>query len=119
MDIYAAHKFLNGLNGLKWDVKRYNTIRAPDGPQRLLDLIRDRMTALESLIRDSSADTSGFWKDGDVDWGIFLMFTKCDQPVWILFLVRETAKQSHRICRKISSFCWQHLHSGALFSFKL
>ncbi|KAJ8934216.1 hypothetical protein NQ318_009353 [Aromia moschata] len=31
MNVYPAHKFLNGL---KKDVKRPKTIRAPDGPQR-------------------------------------------------------------------------------------
>ncbi|KAJ8963363.1 hypothetical protein NQ318_018836 [Aromia moschata] len=31
--MYHTHKFLNGLNGLKRDVKRPKTIRAPDGPQ--------------------------------------------------------------------------------------
>ncbi|KAJ8947225.1 hypothetical protein NQ318_001512 [Aromia moschata] len=34
MDVYPAHKILNGLNGLKRDVKRPKTIRTPDGPQR-------------------------------------------------------------------------------------
>ncbi|KAJ8952916.1 hypothetical protein NQ318_006533 [Aromia moschata] len=34
MNVYHAHTFLNGLNGLKRDVKRPKTIRAPDGPQR-------------------------------------------------------------------------------------
>ncbi|KAJ8944489.1 hypothetical protein NQ318_011746 [Aromia moschata] len=33
MNVYPAHKFLNGLNGLKRDVKRSNTIRTPEGPQ--------------------------------------------------------------------------------------
>ncbi|KAJ8961765.1 hypothetical protein NQ318_021366 [Aromia moschata] len=33
INVYPAHKFLNGLNGLKKDVKRLKTIRAPDGPQ--------------------------------------------------------------------------------------
>ncbi|KAJ8955412.1 hypothetical protein NQ318_003510 [Aromia moschata] len=32
MNFYPVHKFLNGLNGLKTDVKRPKTIRAPDGP---------------------------------------------------------------------------------------
>ncbi|KAJ8938779.1 hypothetical protein NQ318_009134 [Aromia moschata] len=30
---YVRESFLNGLNGLKRDVKRLKTIRAPDGPQ--------------------------------------------------------------------------------------
>ncbi|KAJ8962675.1 hypothetical protein NQ318_001070 [Aromia moschata] len=34
MNVYPAHKFLNGLDGLKRDVKRPKTIRALDGPQR-------------------------------------------------------------------------------------
>ncbi|KAJ8953226.1 hypothetical protein NQ318_015804 [Aromia moschata] len=34
MNVYPAHKFLNGLNGLRRDVKRPKTIHAPDGPQR-------------------------------------------------------------------------------------
>ncbi|KAJ8945001.1 hypothetical protein NQ318_010203 [Aromia moschata] len=34
IEAYPAHKFLNGLNGLKTDVWRLKTIRAPDGPQR-------------------------------------------------------------------------------------
>ncbi|KAJ8944200.1 hypothetical protein NQ318_014562 [Aromia moschata] len=34
MHVYPAHKFWNGLNGLKKDVKQPKTIRAPDGPQR-------------------------------------------------------------------------------------
>ncbi|KAJ8962833.1 hypothetical protein NQ318_001233 [Aromia moschata] len=34
MNAYPAHKFLNGLNGLKTDVKRPKTIRAPNDPQR-------------------------------------------------------------------------------------
>ncbi|KAJ8958891.1 hypothetical protein NQ318_019659 [Aromia moschata] len=29
MNVYPAHKFINGLNGLKRDVKRQKTIRAP------------------------------------------------------------------------------------------
>ncbi|KAJ8942211.1 hypothetical protein NQ318_021099 [Aromia moschata] len=34
MNAYSAHTFLNGLNGLKRDVKRPKTIRTPNGPQR-------------------------------------------------------------------------------------
>ncbi|KAJ8953064.1 hypothetical protein NQ318_013406 [Aromia moschata] len=34
MNVYPAHKFLNSLNGLKRDVKRPKTIRAPDGRQK-------------------------------------------------------------------------------------
>ncbi|KAJ8963431.1 hypothetical protein NQ318_018911 [Aromia moschata] len=34
MNVYPAHKFLNGLNGLKGDVKRPKTIRGPGGLQR-------------------------------------------------------------------------------------
>ncbi|KAJ8960621.1 hypothetical protein NQ318_013913, partial [Aromia moschata] len=34
MNVYPAHTFLNGLNGLKRDVKRPKMIRAPDDPQR-------------------------------------------------------------------------------------
>ncbi|KAJ8951691.1 hypothetical protein NQ318_012233 [Aromia moschata] len=34
MNAYPAHKFLNGLNVIKRDVKRPKTIRAPDGHQR-------------------------------------------------------------------------------------
>ncbi|KAJ8944153.1 hypothetical protein NQ318_013393, partial [Aromia moschata] len=34
MNVYPAHKFLNELNGLKRDVKRPKTVRAPDGPKR-------------------------------------------------------------------------------------
>ncbi|KAJ8960142.1 hypothetical protein NQ318_003862 [Aromia moschata] len=30
INVYPAHQFLNGLNGLKRDVKRPKTIRAPD-----------------------------------------------------------------------------------------
>ncbi|KAJ8957019.1 hypothetical protein NQ318_012191, partial [Aromia moschata] len=33
MNVYLSYKFLNGLNGLKRDVKRPKTIRAPDGPE--------------------------------------------------------------------------------------
>ncbi|KAJ8939241.1 hypothetical protein NQ318_015199 [Aromia moschata] len=35
MNVYLAHKFLNGLNGFKRDVKRPKTIRAPGGPQHI------------------------------------------------------------------------------------
>ncbi|KAJ8959884.1 hypothetical protein NQ318_011620 [Aromia moschata] len=34
INVYPAHKLLNGLNGLKRYVKRPKTIRVPDGPQR-------------------------------------------------------------------------------------
>ncbi|KAJ8954149.1 hypothetical protein NQ318_005743 [Aromia moschata] len=34
VNVYLAHKFLIGLNGLKRDVKRPKTIHASDGPQR-------------------------------------------------------------------------------------
>ncbi|KAJ8939802.1 hypothetical protein NQ318_022733, partial [Aromia moschata] len=34
MIVYPAHKFLNSLNGLKRNVKRTKSIRAPDDPQR-------------------------------------------------------------------------------------
>ncbi|KAJ8962488.1 hypothetical protein NQ318_000876 [Aromia moschata] len=45
MYVYPAHKFLNGL---KRDVKRPKTIRAPDGPQR-----QKRTRTLKKLAKPS------------------------------------------------------------------
>ncbi|KAJ8959822.1 hypothetical protein NQ318_011554 [Aromia moschata] len=39
INVYPAHTFWNGLNGLKRDMKRPKTIRAPDGPQLTADSI--------------------------------------------------------------------------------
>ncbi|KAJ8960962.1 hypothetical protein NQ318_020264 [Aromia moschata] len=47
--LFRTHKFLNGLNGLKRDVKRSKTIRAPDGPQRLLDMVTLKGARFESV----------------------------------------------------------------------
>ncbi|KAJ8945150.1 hypothetical protein NQ318_001615 [Aromia moschata] len=45
----AGIGFLNGLNGLKRDVKRPKTIRAPDGPQR-----QKRTKILKKLVNESA-----------------------------------------------------------------
>ncbi|KAJ8948330.1 hypothetical protein NQ318_019315 [Aromia moschata] len=49
MNDYPARQFLNGLNGLKRDVKRQKTIRAPDSPQR-----QKRTKTLKKLINQSA-----------------------------------------------------------------
>ncbi|KAJ8944814.1 hypothetical protein NQ318_013150 [Aromia moschata] len=52
MNVYPAHKFLNGLHGLKRDVKRPKTIRAPDGPQR-----QKRTKTLKKLVKSALKGT--------------------------------------------------------------
>ncbi|KAJ8954147.1 hypothetical protein NQ318_005741 [Aromia moschata] len=60
MDVYPAHKFLNGLNGLKRDMKRQKTIRAPEGPQhqkQTKTLIReDRRLSIRGLAEITGID---------------------------------------------------------------
>ncbi|KAJ8944514.1 hypothetical protein NQ318_011772 [Aromia moschata] len=49
MNVYSAHKFLNGLNGLKRDVQPPKMIHAPDGPQR-----QKRTNTLKKLVNQSA-----------------------------------------------------------------
>ncbi|KAJ8952903.1 hypothetical protein NQ318_006520 [Aromia moschata] len=50
MNVYPAHKFLNGLNGLKRDVKRPKTTKTDDNIKKIGKLIReDRRLSIRGL----------------------------------------------------------------------
>ncbi|KAJ8960598.1 hypothetical protein NQ318_013888 [Aromia moschata] len=64
MDVYPAHKVLNGLNGLKKDVERPKTTRTPDDPQRqkltkTLEKLNDPLTMAHPVCTSNVTRASG------------------------------------------------------------